>query len=232
MTSLAYHGPVRLLSWSESSAQEFKFKLELLDGRNALAHFENVTRRSGKRAGQRYRAVWQSDEGKEIAGPAELWFCGADWSHQSGATLRFTVHPEDVAWVRAQPTLDVDELAPKVYLGLVQLDVDDRPIDPEKAARAQWAEGLTGGPKSKNVARLCQDREFQAFVGVRMNLNRPATLEEADDWVKRMCDIPSKKCLDHDDPKTGLPVWETYEARVHRPFLSWSQSRASHPVDA
>jgi hypothetical protein len=222
VSSLAYHGPVRLLSWSESSSQEFRFRLELLDGRTALEHFERVTRRTHKRAGQRYAAVWQTADGMEVSGPTELWFCGADWSHQAGATLKFSVHPDDVPWVRAQPTADTDELAPKLYLGLVQLDVDDKPIDQAKAAMAEWIETLKGGPKSKAAARNCQDREFQAFVGHRMALGRPASADECDQWIKRMIDLPSKKTLDHDDPRTGKPVWETYEAKVLRPFLTWS----------
>jgi hypothetical protein len=214
MTSLAYHGPVRLLSWSESSAQEFKFKLELLDGRNALAHFENVTRRSGKRAGQRYRAVWQSDRGKEIAGPAELWFCGADWSHQSGATLRFTVHPEDVAWVRAQPTLDVDELAPKVYLGLVQLDVDDRPIDPEKAAMRNGPRGSRAGRSRRTPRATARTESSRRSSGTAWPQSAGDARGVPTSGSSACATYPRRNASTTTIPRRALPVWETYEARV------------------
>lgn len=231
--SLAFHGPVRLASWAESSSQEFRVKLELLDGREALEHFERATRRSKKRAGQRYRAVWQTEQGEAIEGPpAELFFCGADWSHQNGATVKFAVHPQDQDWLRAQRTHDVDELAERFFLGLVQIDSDDRPINQKQAALVEWAEGLVGGPKSKFAARRCQEPDFRVFVGQRLGLKKPATIDQADNWVKAQCGIHTKRLLDYADPTTQEPYWERYERRVQHPFITWLNSRAARTMPA
>jgi hypothetical protein len=228
---LAFHGPVRLASWSESSSQEFRVKLELLDGREALEHFERATRRTKKRAGQRYRATWQSEAGEVVEGaPSEVWFLGADWSHQNGATIKFAVDEQD--WIRAQRTVDVDANAPRWFIGLVQLDTDDKPINQAKAALVEWAEGLVGGPKSKAAARRCQESEFQAFVGQRLGLKKSATQDQADRWIKQQVGIHTKKLLDYADPTTQEPYWERYERRVQSPFITWTQSRAARVAPA
>jgi hypothetical protein len=225
---LAYHGPVRLASWAESSSAEFKVKIELLDGREALEHFERATRRTKKRAGQRYRAVWQSEKGEAVGGaPEEVWFCGADWSHQNGATVKFAVHPADVDWVRAQRTADVDALVERFFLGLVQLDTDDKPINQAKAALVEWTDGLVGGPKSKAAARRCQESDFQMFVGQRLGMKGPASQDRCDQWIKQQAGIHSKKLLDH----LG-EAWERYERRVQTPFLTWTQSRGARAAPA
>jgi hypothetical protein len=225
---LAYHGPVRLASWAESSSQDFKLKVELLDGREALEHFEKATRRTKKRAGQRYRAVWQSEAGEAVEGaPQELFFCGADWSHQNGATVKFALHPDDVAWVKAQRTVDVDALVERYFLGLVQLDTDDKPVNQAQAAIVEWTENLVGGPKSKAAARRCQEPEFQVFVAQRLGLKAPATKEQADRWIKSQCGIHSKKLLDH-----VTETWERYERRVTSPYITWTQSRGARTAPA
>lgn len=225
--ALAFHGPVRLHSWSDSSSLGFRAKLELLDGREALAHFERATRRSAKRAGQRYRAVWQNDQGEAIAElPGELWFAGADWSHQNGATVKFAISPDEQQLVRLSQTYDVDEHAPRWYLGLVQLDTDDKPVNQAQAALVEWAEGLVGGPRSKAAARRCQEPEFQVFVQQRLGLKHPATVDQCDTWIKQQCGIHTKRLLDYSDPTTQEPFWDRYERRVQRPFITWAESRA------
>lgn len=227
---VAFHGPVRLLSWAESSSQEFRVKLELLEGRDALAHFEAATRRTKKRAGQRYRAVWQSEGGEAIQGPAELLFCGADWSHQAGATVKFAVHPGDEDWFRERPTADVDDSVERLFLGLVQLDDDDRPLDQTKAALAEWADGLVGGPKSKAAARRCLEPEFQMFVAQRLGQSSPASVALCDTWIKAQCGIHTKRLLDYSDPTTHEPFWGRYERRVQRPYITWLESRAARSI--
>lgn len=226
---LAYHGPVRIHSWTDASKTGFRFKVEL-ESREALEHFETATRRNSKRAGQRYRAVWQDADGQALATmPAELLFCGANWSHQAGATVTFTVSDEaDEQRVKCQRTVDVDEdLAPRMFMGLVQLDGDDQPINQKKAGLADWADGLKGGPHSRAAAILCQAPDFQQFVGERLRLERPATMAECDRYIKTQCGIHTKRLLDHNDPRTGEPFWAKFERFVQRPFLSWVTRRGS-----
>lgn len=224
---LAFHGPVRAYSWSESSSQEFRFKLELLDGREALEHFEKATRRRGKKSGQRYRAIWQGDNGDPLEGPTDLFFVGANWAHQTGATITLVTDDEGQAIVRLWQTADIDGLAPRMFVGLVQLDDDERPVNQAQAALVEWAEGLVGGPKSKAAARRCQEPEFQLFVMQRLNLKKPATKEQADKWIKSQCGIHTKKLLDYADPATQEPFWERYERRVQRPYITWLESRGA-----
>lgn len=224
---LCFHGPCRALSWTESSARGFRIKIELLDGRDALEHFEKATRRRGKKAGQRYRAVWQADNGETMEGPEELFFVGGNWSHQAGATVVFELDEQGAGLVRYWQTVDVDPLAPRMFMGLVQLDSDERPVNQAQAALIEWANGLVGGPKSKAAARRCQEPEFQVFVQQRLKLAKPATKEQADSWIKAQCGIHTKKLLDYADPTTHEPYWERYERRVQRPFITWLESRGA-----
>lgn len=225
---LAFHGPVRIYSWSETSSQGFKVKVELLEGRDSLSHFETATKRRKKRAGQRYHCSWQNKEGNMLENvPSELMFCGANWSHQGGAIVTFFIaDQDDMEKVRLWSTVDVDgEHAVQMFLGLVELDDDDAPINQRKAGLVEWAEGLVGGPNSKRAARLCQDPDFQRFVGYRKRMDGPATFEQCDDWIKRMCAIHTKKLLDYEDPRSGEPFIERYERWVHTPFITWLESR-------
>jgi hypothetical protein len=229
-SELCFHGPVRVHSWSDTSAQGFRVKLELLDGRDALAHFEDATRRSKKRAGQRYRAVWQDNEGRALADmPAECWFCGANWSHQSGASIVFTVDDEGALAIRALgitvDSADSVEVVPTLFLGLVQLDDDEKPVNQREAALVEFAEGLVGGPKSKAAAMRCQEAEFQLFVGRRLGIET-ASVEQCDRYIKTHVGIHTKRLLDYNDPTTGKPFWDKYELHVNRPYLSWLTGRA------
>jgi len=122
---------------------------------------------------------------------------------------------------------DVDDLAERYYLGLVQLDTDDRPVNQAQAALVEWAEGLVGGPKSKAAARRCQEPDFQLFVMQRLKLKAPATVDQCDQFVKRQCGIHTKKLLDYADPTTQEAFWDRYERRVQQPFIAWSQGRAA-----
>jgi hypothetical protein len=226
--TLAFHGPVRAASWAHTSSHGFRVKLELLDGREALEHFENATRRRGKKAGQRYKGVWQTEGGEAMEGPAELFFVGGNWSHQAGATVVFELDDDGANLVRYWQTVDVDPLAPRLFLGLVQLDSDERPVNQAQAALVEWANGLVGGPKSKFAARRCQEPEFQLFVQQRLSLSKLATKEQADRWVKSQCGIHTKKLLDYADPATQEPYWERYERRVNRPYVAWLTGRGGH----
>lgn len=211
---IAFHELVRIRSWADSSTRGPSIKVELRS-RDSLAAFEKITKRAGKRAGQRFASVWQyenPEDGPEVA--LDLWFAGANWSHQDGASVKFSVSDLDSFRDGTLPMEEGEE--PVTYwLTLVQIDDDEKPIDQKKAERVE--EGMKGGPKSKRVAMLTQQRDFQAYVTYRTN-EKIETAEAADAWVKAQCGVASKREFDH-----NADAWSMFEARVMSPFIRWGE---------
>lgn len=218
---VAYHGQVTFLSWKDSSAQGPQLRFSLTD-RSELEHFDKVTRRSSKRAGQRYKAAVRTDNMDPH--DVELWFCGANWSHQDGARVTFAVTDEELQWWRQLTPRDVNNDFPsRVWLTLVQVDTDEKPIDQVKAeamaaVELPQAEPVKGGPNSKHVAQLVADLQFQQFLAAYLGSITPFDRESADEWVKDVCGVESKKEFDH-----RPSAWDTFRERVRRPFLAWLQ---------
>lgn len=218
---IAFHELVTIKSWADSSTRGPSIKVGL-PSRDALAVFEKITRRAGKRAGQRYKAVWQ-DEGTLPPHSMDLWFAGANWSHQDGASVKFSVHPDDLdIFQDGRLQLERDDKPLPYWLTLVQVDDDEKPIDQQKA---EVMEQLKGGPKSKRVAMLCQQADFQQYVAYRVELmgGEPVsiTFDEADTWVKDQVGVASKVEFDH-----NADAWTMFEARVMSPFIRWGQSQS------
>jgi hypothetical protein len=213
---IAFHELVTVRSWTDSSTRGPSIKVGL-SSRDSLAAFEKITRRAGKRAGQRFASVWQMDppDGEE-ARSIDLWFAGANWAHQDGASVKFSLTDEGLDWFRTGLLpMEADDKPVPYWLTLVQIDEDEKPIDQGKAERLE--EGLKGGPKSKRVAMLCQQKDFQAYVSYRTNL-RCETMEDADAWVKAQTGVASKRDFDHNPD-----AWSMFEARVMSPFIRWGE---------
>lgn len=242
---VAFHDVVTLLGWSESSGQGARVKFAL-PGREALEHFDTATRRRKRRAGQRYYAVLGSVDNPPLTiATINLWFAGANWAHQDGARVVFAVEADDLEAFRDMHARDqgAQAEASVFWLTLVQIDDDEQPIDQDKAARVEdyryaagdlrdaeadahpqrlpedvrAADKLKGGPRSKNVAQLCYDDEFQWFVSEREDRDEKSTFTEADAYVKRVVGIASKVELDHDDT-----AWQRFIDAVRRPFFAWA----------
>ena len=194
---LAYHGIIELVHWEETSNMGCRIKVAL-KSRDELAYFDKLTKRSKKHAGQRFGCVWQDRDGNPVdtGMPAELWFYGASWSHSSGAAVMFSVHPGEFAAVKAMRTRDSsDHSVDVIYMALVELDEDDRPID--QTQRGKVESHVKGGANSKNAGMLCQDPEFQRFVaGADPSIK--ATEEYAAKFVRTICGVESRAELDHD----------------------------------
>lgn len=214
---IAFHELVAVKSWTNSSTRGASIKV-LLPSRDSLAAFEKITRRAGKRAGQRYKAVWQ-DADASFSVPMDLWFAGANWAHQDGATAKFTVSEEElVQFQSGDLVMANDDDQPIFYwLTLVQVDDDEKPVDQKKA---EVMDTLKGGPKSKRVALLTQQGDFQEYVYFRMQQPAgPSPMLDADQWVKATCGVASKREFDHNDS-----AWDLFQTRVMSPFIRWGES--------
>ena len=219
---VAFEGMVALAKWSESSRSGAKITVKLQD-REALAPFEKATKRRGKRAGQRYMVVVSSDKGEPISdAPSELWFAGADWSHQGGASVSFTV--DSLEWWRQFQTADQGGDGQVFHFTMVELQANDTPLDQDQADRAERANRPKGGPKSKFAAQRNQTTDFQAYVGYRTGMPkerwRLVGADTCDKWVKQVCGVESKVAFDHDED-----AWNRYEKLISRPFITWAHTQ-------
>lgn len=213
---VAFEGYVTLDKWQDTSASGCKVTFQLAD-RDALAPFEKATRRRGKKAGQRYRAIFVDDAGEVLPAPADFWFLGASWSHSGGAAVAFAVMGEDLDYFCGCPTNDGDAgQGRRWHLTLVEIDDEEKPVD---QVQTDKLEKLKGGPHSKAVARRCQEPEFQQFVASCTGTS-PSLVgaETCDRWIKRTCGVQSKVEFDHDEA-----AWERYREKVDRPYLRWGE---------
>ncbi len=243
----AFHEMVTLLSWQSTSRAGYKFKLGL-PSRAELAHFDQATRRSGKRAGQRYVATLTETEEATLLPPTtmRLWFSGANWAHQEGARVTFTTDEEGFEAIRAYNPKDSNLGTPAVFwLTLVQVDEDELPINQVAQTRLEVALGDAGpagpvnepgvvsgvplappepdkpkgGPRSKQVAMTCQETEFQYYVGEQEGYDK-ATFAQADAYVKRIVGFTSKVELDQGD--RGDAIWQAFITKIRRPYFEWA----------
>lgn len=219
---VAFEGIIELAKWSMTSAAGAKITFSLAD-REALAPFEHATKRRGKRAGQRYRAILHREDGDPIdQHPDEFWFLGANWSNTAGAVIAFALPDrEDLWWFAQQGAADERDAAHGVrwHMTLVELGEDDAPINQAKLKRIEDAKAPRGGANSKFVAMRNNEFDFRRFIALKMKLgqNAVATAEQADAWVKTTCGIRSKIEFDHDDA-----AWRRYRAFCEKPFLHWA----------
>ena len=99
---------------------------------------------------------------------------------------------------------------------MIELDDDGNVVNVEQRAKLermarkrQWPKG---GPRSKHAARLCQDPEFQRWVGdIGIKMNDPLGCAH---WMREECEIDSRAQLDHDPA-----ALQRFEDRVQKPFL-------------
>lgn len=224
---VAFEGLVEFHKWADTSGSGQRIWLKL-SGREALAHFDKVTKRRGGKGGQVYRCYFGDTDGVLHADlEVDGWFIGAAWHHTTGASI--TLEVEDLGPFRKYPTQDNSATgeASGFHLTLVQVDEENRAIDQSLADKnAHLETKIKGGPHSKRVAILCQQEDFQRFVAIRLygvdgavEERRHASQKQCDEWVKRVVGIKSKIELDH-EPAT----WDRFQAKVWHWFMSWGQN--------
>lgn len=144
---VAFHEIVTLLGWRDSSNMGPKVTFGLTS-RASLEHFDKATRRRGKRAGQRYQASLAPVVTSEVRAALELWFAGANWAHQDGARVVFTVDTDGLDTFKYLTTKDSNHGTPSVlWLTLVQVDEDETAVNQRQADNVETilAPGGAGG---------------------------------------------------------------------------------------
>lgn len=217
---IAYQGLIELLHWEHTSNSGTRIKLALM-GLDELDHFERATKRTKRRAGQRYMAVWQSAEGVALEQmPSELWFAGASWNHSAGAVVVFTINPEDLDVFMGMTARDsgTAEHGSRLYMALVELDADEEPVNQRQRdlVEALRPEPVKGGPISKNAGMICQDQQFQRFLQAKFQ-TKCQDAETAGDLVRQYCQIDSRAMLDHD------PGAREHYEELKREFVRWGR---------
>lgn len=220
---VAFHELVTVKAWTDSSSRGPTIKVGL-GSRDSLTIFETVTRRAKKRAGQRFAAIWQ-DEALSRKYTMDLWFAGANWAHQDGASVKFSILSDDLETFQQDwklPLANNDGHPIFYWLTLVQIDDDEKPIDQKKAELMDATEPKPkGGPKSKRVAILTQQPDFQQYVYFRKREPAgPDPMGDADRWVKETCNVTSKVEFDHNEA-----AWDLFQTRVMSPFVRWGESQ-------
>lgn len=88
--------------------------------------------------------------------------------------------------------------------------------------RREPEEEPKGGALCKLAAMWCKDREFKAWLAMRLNYSVPIeTDEHAANALRAMLNITSRKKLDNDDDAAGR-----FQSQIRVPFMEWR--RAAH----
>lgn len=237
--SIAFEGVISFEKWQDTSARGFKITFGLAS-RNDLNYFDGVMSIRGRRGGQRYNAIvqpyWRPDgpgtpaEADHAAQFVEEWhFAGRGWSESAGAHLAIVIHdPAAIAGWRMRKTVDqltdADEAdLCQCYVMLQEIDDDELIVNQARRKVVQQVE--KGGARSKKVARMCQDHEFQLWLNRHSIYADPEDPElytdpaAADHLIKRVCGIESKRFFDvgpHADTR-----WRMFDNQFNRPFVQW-----------
>lgn len=228
---VAYHGPVELIHWEDTSGGGARIKLGLAD-RDELKYFDSIIKRRKGYAGQRFSFFWQTIDGDALQlMPSEGWFAGAQWSTNVGASIVFSLHPADLDLIRGLTARDQqdEKFGHKCFLSLVELDDDETPIDQQQREKVEAvaAPPRKGGRWSKNAGILCNDMDFQNYVlqkfapGDRPNTEDETLATFCAAWLRGRCSIASRRDLDHDDG-----ALHRYQTLVKKPYLDWLSGQA------
>jgi len=235
---IAFEGTLQYMKWVETSAHGFKITLQL-GSRHGLDSFDGVMTVRSKRGGQRYMAIiqpyWQPDGPGTPEKPDasqqfidEWQFAGRGWSESAGAHIAVCLMDRAAiaSWkLRKAADQITDDSGPRqYYVMLLELDDDETIVNQEKRERVVRAEDAPGGPRSKKVARLCDDPDFQEwlsgdsiYASLEVPLRYCGQPKLADKLIKRICGIDSKR---HFDVGANADKnFETFENQFNRPFI-------------
>lgn len=119
---------------------------------------------------------------------------------------------------RGQDRAAKNKAGKRYILMLVEVADDEKPVDQHKA---QQAERVKGGPRSKRAARLCLEVDFASFVSASSPTFRKAHAHLSDtefcrQYILETCRIDSRAQLDHNDRAAHL-----FEKSVIGPYMQW-----------
>lgn len=222
---IVFRGIIELYAWSHTSAGGRRIILRLND-RDDLKHFEAERMvkksRTGKpRAGENYSLTFVQQTENAEPFPIDAWYRGPSWSERAGARVTFELHDDlDLSYFKGMKTADVEDNGEELALAIVQIDESTgMPIDQNKRTLALTAEqrkkaGLKGGPKSKRVARMCEESEFVTWFSRQFRLPVPTHPDTVAAKVREICGIQSRAMLDHDES-----AWALWMERIEGPFV-------------
>ena len=222
---IVFESQVWLNGWIDTSGHGFKITLGL-PSRAELDAFDGTMKRRKRKGGQRYHMILTPLTGNiEEVPQHEVQFCGRGWNETKGAHIALHV-PDltDQHWWRIRKAGDQEGECFTGNIILMEIGDDEVIIDQTMRDRAERAE-LKGGPRSKHVARMLQDLEFQQWldkVSIYQNLESPfdfSNFEECDALMKDVCGIKSKIEFDNN----GDAAWQIWENQFQRPFIQHMQ---------
>lgn len=220
---VAYHGWAWLKNAVDSHRFGLRVALKLCD-EEGLREFKNLKKRRKNRAGSgEYRFLTRKEGGEEWYGPVDMIY--VTWSHSisNGVVVTFELNdPAEWRKMRDARALDAgyeEHQLDKTEFIMLELDDNGAPINirdrakmEKMAARRSWPKG---GARSIQAARLCQDKDFLAWLQQtdRMDTTNTTPAGVAM-WMREDCDIDSRAQLDHDPAALAR-----FEERIYRPFL-------------
>lgn len=222
---IVFESKVELLHWEDTSQWGFKIKLALAS-RAELDSFDKTMKRSKKRGGQRYHCILYGEFNRQF----EAQFCGRGWAESVGAHVALHVPDlDDQVWFRECPTRDQGEkeLAGRAFdIMLMEMGDDEIIIDQTQRDMVAQVEAV-GGPRSKAVAMMLQDMEFQSWlerhsVHGGTGFGKPKFIgyfDAANEKMKAVCGIESKIEFDNGNEE----AWAIWESQFHRPFIQHMQ---------
>jgi len=225
---IVFESKVELLHWEDTSQWGFKIKLALAS-RGELDSFDKTMKRSKKRGGQRYHCILYGEFNRQF----EAQFCGRGWAESVGAHVALHVPDlDDQLYFRESKTRDQGEkeIPGRVFdIMLMEVGDDEQIIDQTARERA---ERPVGGPRSKAVAMMLQDLDFNRWLSCHSIYRRPAarpddpaacyTFEDADAIMKNVCGIESKVEFDNGNEA----AWKIWETQFKAPFIRYLGPRA------
>ncbi len=227
---IAHQGGLELIDakWELNSGRTVKFRLVGSDETPMIVHpFAEFVRRRGNRVGTRFMAAITRVGEDEVLFQGELMLAGGGNPLGQGMRERYwmdeeaTSHPfSGCAGRRANEPGDLFMAA------FVELDSDDEPINQEKRARIEKANGAPkGGPLCKWAATKGHDKLFHQWlsecVPTKKGL-RPISwwTEPGEDrvawWVRWICGVESRADLDN-----NAQAAEKFHDRIRRPYSEW-----------
>jgi hypothetical protein len=226
---IAHRGGLELIDakWELNSGRTVKFRLVATDDAPMLLHpFAEFVRRRGNRVGTRFHVAMSRVGDEHVYYQGEVMLAGGGNPLGQGMWVRFWMddeadsHPFSGCAGRRR-----DEPGDMFMAAFVELDSDDEPINQEKRARVERANGgKKGGPLCRWAAQRSHDKLFLQYVSEQVLLPdrklRPVEWWERKDhvarWIRWMCGVESRADLDN-NAKAG----EIFHERIRRPYSEW-----------
>lgn len=225
---IAHQGGLELIDaeWKLHSGRTVKFRLVSDNGPLVVHPFMQFVRRRGNRVGTRFMAAITRVGADEVFFQGEVMLAGGGNPLGQGMWVRFWLDEEaDSHPFSGCAGRQRNEPGDLFMAAFVELDSDDEPINQEKRARIEKANGAKkGGPLCKWAATKGHDNLFLQWLSEAIKMPdkkyRPVSWWEQDDrvarWIRWVCDVESRADLDN-----NAQAAENFHDRIRRPYSEW-----------